>query len=636
MTDTITTQGNLIDINVDGSTIKTRISNGGTPGELVFSDYNTTGPVDTPLLTLNKEIIDCHGSILENVGNPTIDTDGVNRAYSDRLQKLFVNFNNGALDGDTKRIVCFGDSITFGFDPDNGGAQIGTPYPARLQEYLRLMYQNNNITVVNQGISGNTTASLIARFDTAVVDETPDFVIQMIGINDCGLSVDPDTFRSNLIILYNNYLTNDIPVVYATTTPVKRSDNGVSGSYIHYRLGIYNKITEDVCLQYKIPMINVYQDFNKIFQLSSDYTVQNFLPVDDYHPTQPGYDLIAGVMFKSIVPTLCIEEESAEYGYVGSQFTFDVGYPTVFEDAQNNFGRNYILYQGGTKKVVIPVFLYSNDYYITTSIPQTSGAANGYRFRVNGALSTTTLDFNNGGGSNIFNVIQEIDKSDIVLGLTIVDFDEQDVASSFIFPNSFLFQKTLNQPLVGYLRENKDSTTTRYYDIKNTGTDFFQETFFRDDTITNRINYMQWKTIGINTELNFSFLDKRVYANATGLWALGSSTNRWRNIFLTEAVDVSSDQRLKEDIRENLTDNEIKAGLEIAKAIRLYSLKSDESKKTQVGVYAQEVIRILDNNGINWKEYAFINEGEDGYYSIVYDQLNAFCIKAMSEKLLSI
>lgn len=89
------------------------------------------------------------------------------------------------------KILCFGDSNTFGYIPGRGGRyDRHTRWPGRLQELLGGEYQ-----VVEEGLCGRTTAfddvtepgrSGLDRIRDAVVkNESLDLLIIMLGSNDC-------------------------------------------------------------------------------------------------------------------------------------------------------------------------------------------------------------------------------------------------------------------------------------------------------------------------------------------------------------------------------------------------------------------------------------------------------------------
>ncbi len=70
------------------------------------------------------------------------------------------------------RILSFGDSLTEGV-----GASVGNDYPAHLARIL-------DRTVINAGISGETTSGGVKRFAATLEEHQPDIVILLEGGND--------------------------------------------------------------------------------------------------------------------------------------------------------------------------------------------------------------------------------------------------------------------------------------------------------------------------------------------------------------------------------------------------------------------------------------------------------------------
>ncbi len=91
------------------------------------------------------------------------------------------------------RIVAFGDSLTAGYRLAPSEA-----FPVRLETALRA--RNVDVKVENAGVSGDTTASGLARLDWAVPPAT-DIVILELGANDALRGVDPKVTRNNLEII---------------------------------------------------------------------------------------------------------------------------------------------------------------------------------------------------------------------------------------------------------------------------------------------------------------------------------------------------------------------------------------------------------------------------------------------------
>lgn len=82
--------------------------------------------------------------------------------------------------GQPVKIVCLGDSVT-GVYYHTGGRRA---YPEMLSLALRQAIPEARITLINAGISGNTTVDALQRLQKDVLDHKPDLVTVMFGLND--------------------------------------------------------------------------------------------------------------------------------------------------------------------------------------------------------------------------------------------------------------------------------------------------------------------------------------------------------------------------------------------------------------------------------------------------------------------
>lgn len=83
------------------------------------------------------------------------------------------------------KLICMGDSLTEGY-----GISESDRWSDLLQKDLK-------IGIVNQGISGDTTGGMLARFQTDVLAENPTHVIIMGGTNDLWFGLSPKLILSN-------------------------------------------------------------------------------------------------------------------------------------------------------------------------------------------------------------------------------------------------------------------------------------------------------------------------------------------------------------------------------------------------------------------------------------------------------
>jgi acyl-CoA thioesterase I len=88
------------------------------------------------------------------------------------------------------RILAFGDSITAGY-----GLPEADTLSTRLADALNKM--GRTVTVINGGVSGDTTADGLTRIDWALADK-PQIMILALGGNDMLRGIDPGSTRANL------------------------------------------------------------------------------------------------------------------------------------------------------------------------------------------------------------------------------------------------------------------------------------------------------------------------------------------------------------------------------------------------------------------------------------------------------
>lgn len=105
-------------------------------------------------------------------------------------------------------IVALGDSLTAGYmlGPDEGFAN-------QLEKALREA-GHDNVTVVNAGVSGDTSSGGLARLDWAVGPEA-DAVIVELGANDALRAIDPELTRKNLTEIVSRLKERELPVLLA-------------------------------------------------------------------------------------------------------------------------------------------------------------------------------------------------------------------------------------------------------------------------------------------------------------------------------------------------------------------------------------------------------------------------------------
>jgi acyl-CoA thioesterase-1 len=105
------------------------------------------------------------------------------------------------------RLLMLGDSITAGY-----GLARGEGPPARIEALLR--ERGHNVTLLDAGVSGDTTAGGRARLEWALADR-PDAAIVALGGNDALRGLTPSQMRANLTAILDGLAARNIPVLLA-------------------------------------------------------------------------------------------------------------------------------------------------------------------------------------------------------------------------------------------------------------------------------------------------------------------------------------------------------------------------------------------------------------------------------------
>jgi acyl-CoA thioesterase-1 len=108
---------------------------------------------------------------------------------------------------ETIRLLAFGDSLTHGY-----GLPAGETFPEQLEAALQA--RGLDVTVINAGNSGDTTAGGLARLDWALADD-PDAVLLELGANDGLRGLDPAATYENLDAIMAKLKAEGLPVLVA-------------------------------------------------------------------------------------------------------------------------------------------------------------------------------------------------------------------------------------------------------------------------------------------------------------------------------------------------------------------------------------------------------------------------------------
>lgn len=161
------------------------------------------------------------------------------------------------------KIVCLGDSLTEGFDLDEK------------QRWTSLLNEKFSTEFINKGISGDTTAGMLARFQSMVVDSKPEYVIIFGGTNDVSLGIKKNIILGNLLAMIKIALYYGItPILGIPTSTYCEEKNNTRNKELYLpskKMDKRIKKLQKFILEFAIDRDLQFINFSKYLN-SSDYT----------------------------------------------------------------------------------------------------------------------------------------------------------------------------------------------------------------------------------------------------------------------------------------------------------------------------------------------------------------------------
>jgi len=117
------------------------------------------------------------------------------------------------------RIVALGDSLTVGYMSPVTGLEWPPyqPYSSFLEEMIRdaiaKMRKDAKVEIINKGLNGDLTESMLSRFDGDVLQLKPSHVIILGGTNDLGWSIPVAEIYRNLEKMYDKAIHHSIRLI---------------------------------------------------------------------------------------------------------------------------------------------------------------------------------------------------------------------------------------------------------------------------------------------------------------------------------------------------------------------------------------------------------------------------------------
>jgi acyl-CoA thioesterase-1 len=184
-------------------------------------------------------------------------------------------------------IAALGDSLTQGY-----GLPEGKGFVPVLEAWLQ--ERGADVTVINAGVSGDTTAGGLARMDWTLA-EPVDAMIVALGGNDLLRGLSPRTSRENLDGILNRLELEGIPALLVGLP--------APGNYGPEFKNAFEAMYVDLAAKYDVPL---YPDFLRPLSEKADagMSFRDLMQDDNIHPNAQGVDLIVEAMGPDVMQLL--------------------------------------------------------------------------------------------------------------------------------------------------------------------------------------------------------------------------------------------------------------------------------------------------------------------------------------------
>jgi acyl-CoA thioesterase-1 len=170
---------------------------------------------------------------------------------------------------DRPRLLVLGDSLTAGY-----GLPKNQAFPARLEAALTA--EGIAATVVDAGVSGDTSAGGLARLDWAIGNQPPAFAIVELGANDGLRGLSPKAMEANLDTIIGKLKARNVRVLLAGM----RAPRNLGRDYAEEFDGVFARLAQ----KHDVPLYPFFLE-----GVAADSALNQG---DGIHPNAAGVDVI--------------------------------------------------------------------------------------------------------------------------------------------------------------------------------------------------------------------------------------------------------------------------------------------------------------------------------------------------------
>ena len=204
--------------------------------------------------------------------------------------QYIYNFNTGS--AQEIKYAALGDSLTAGIGTDS----YEESYPYLLSKDLS---KDNSIILKDFSLLGARTEDVIDKgLLEGVVEDKPDIITLLIGVNDVRENISEKEFKGNYTYIVNELVKNTNAKIYLINIPFIGSNTLYLPPYNIYfknRTIEFNNIIKEIAKENNLTYIDIATPTEQIFKKDGLY-----YSVDSLHPSKEGYKILEQIIYDNI------------------------------------------------------------------------------------------------------------------------------------------------------------------------------------------------------------------------------------------------------------------------------------------------------------------------------------------------
>lgn len=188
--------------------------------------------------------------------------------------------------------AALGDSLTAGV----GAEKYSDSYPYILAQYFA--GNDYSVTLKDRAVPGAKSKDLLLGLLPGTINDQPDIVTVLIGVNDVHSDISVNEFTENYGNILLRLTTETKAKIYVISVPFIGANNLLLPPYNYMfdlRTQRYNAALKDLADKYNVKYIDLYTQTVDLFKNNGPYYASDF-----FHPSAQGYKIWADLIYASI------------------------------------------------------------------------------------------------------------------------------------------------------------------------------------------------------------------------------------------------------------------------------------------------------------------------------------------------